>query len=130
MQDRPTHAFHGLLSSVSGQGVFGFALSALPQSITDHPQCGLPTVTLPAGRAGFPHGIPAWFVLDVVVPAADDKMRLAPDDLAADLKPTRFETLCHDDRLCAGVPHVRDRSLKQYPGFAPVRPIIILDDSR
>src|SRR5438034_11706906 len=69
-------------------------------------------------------------MLHVIVPTADDKMRFGPDDLATDLKPTRFQTLSHNDRLRASVPHVDHRSTKQLPGIAPIGSIVIGNRSR
>src|SRR5262245_54787156 len=68
-------------------------------------------------------------MLDVVMSAADHKVGLAPDDLAADFKPTGFETLSHNDRLHTRMPHVRYRSSKQVPRFAPVGAIVVANGS-
>src|ERR1041385_7984441 len=69
-------------------------------------------------------------MLHMIMSAADDKMLFTPDNLAADLKPTRFQTLSYSHRFRAGVPHVSHRSTEQLPRIAPIGSIVIANRSR
>src|SRR5215831_3439473 len=99
MPNRPPHTFHRLLCSMPGECIFRFVVSALGQSIADQPEGRLSAVPLPTGRTRFPYGIPTGLMLHVVVSTADHKVGLSPDDLAADVEPTGFQTLSHNDGL-------------------------------
>src|SRR5262245_37856840 len=68
-------------------------------------------------------------MLHVVVTTADHKMGFSPDDLAADLEPTGFQTLSHSNRLHTRMPDIGHRSGKQVPGFAPIGPIVVANGS-
>src|SRR5262249_14482544 len=68
-------------------------------------------------------------MLHVVVSAADHKVVLSPDDLAAAFKPTGFQTLSHSDRLHTRMPDIGHRSGKQGPCLAPVGAIVVANGS-
>ena len=81
--DRAAHALDRLLGAVSP------ALLALPAAIRIHagdfPERGLRAVALPVAGLARAHRVPAGLVLPVKIAAAQDKVRLGPDDLSAKL---------------------------------------------
>src|SRR5262249_17485572 len=125
MHDGPAHALHRLLRSVSREGVLGFPFTALGQPIANGPKRGLTAITLPMGRVGAPDGIPARFMLHMIMTATDREMGFGPDDLAADLKIGCFEALGHDDGPRSRVPDIGNRPGKQFPCLSPIGTIIV-----
>src|SRR5438067_13620240 len=77
--DRAAHAFDRLL------GAMPPALLALPVAerivVGDLPDCRLRAVALPVARLALAHGVPAAFVLPMIMAAAQDEVLLGPDDL-------------------------------------------------
>jgi hypothetical protein len=78
IDDRPRHAFDGLLRAVLGLGFLGLGANL--------PQGSLRAIPVPMPGLAFPDRIPARFVLPVIVAAADSEFWLGPDDLAADFE--------------------------------------------
>src|SRR5438445_4678537 len=83
--DRAAHAFDRLLGAVPP------ALLALPVAerivVGDLPDCRLRAVGLPVAGLTLAHGVPAAFVLPMIMAAAQDEVLLDPDDLSAPLQP-------------------------------------------
>ncbi len=113
--DRPAHALDRLLRAVHRLGVL--------RPAGDLPQGGLLAVAGPVALAA--HGIPAGFVLPVVVTPPEHQPVLGPDDLRPDLEARRDQALGHRRGVQGAVPHVCDVAGEQRPGLAPVRPVVV-----
>src|SRR4029077_12741461 len=80
--NRPAHALDGFLSRMTGLRFY---------RLVDLPQRRLSPVALP--MSGVTHGIPARLVLDVIVAAANRKVRFGPDDLHPNLKAGSYQRI-------------------------------------
>jgi hypothetical protein len=92
----------------------------------DVPNRALLAVSGPFALAAFSDGVPAGFVLPVVIAPANCEMRLSPNDLGPHLEALRLERPRNLRGKLAGMPDVGGISGKQLPGLTPVRPIIVL----
>src|SRR5438874_13332247 len=81
VDDRTAHALDRLLRAVAP------ALLALSIAerivICDLPNCGLGAVTLPMASLAFAHGVPAVFMLPMIIATAQSEVLLDPDNLSA-----------------------------------------------
>ena len=66
-------------------------------------------------------------MLPMVMPAAERKAVLGPDDLGADLEAHRCQASPARAGVAPGVPDIGDRAWKQRPGIAPVRAVVVGD---
>ena len=91
VDDRTAHALDRLLRAVPP------ALLALSITerivIRDLPDCGLRAVALPVASLAFAHGIPAVFMLPMIVAAAQREVLLDPDNLSAQRQPASSEVI-------------------------------------
>src|ERR1700687_3532936 len=92
----------------------------------DGPEARLGPPALPLAGLPFPHRVPAWLMLKVVVAAADDDVVFSPDNLRASQKAGRLKTLLHHGRMQGAMPNIADIASEKHPSFAPVRTIIIV----
>src|SRR5215469_4099168 len=79
--DRPAHAFDRLLGAVPP--ALRVVLVAKRIVVGDLPECRLRAVALPVGRLAIAHGIPAAFVLPMIMAAAQREGLPRPHDLGA-----------------------------------------------
>src|SRR5262249_14018207 len=77
--------------------------------------------------AGFAlaHGVPAAFVLPVIITAAQREMLLRPDDLSAQLEPAGRQPRGDEIAVHRAVPDIGGISRKQRIGLLPVRAIVV-----
>jgi hypothetical protein len=71
------------------------------------------------------HAVPAGLVLPVKIAAAENKVRLGPDNLGAQLEPASGETGGNDVAVQSSVPDIRYIPGEQRIGFSPVGAIIV-----
>src|SRR5262252_1286595 len=76
IEDCTPRKFHRLLCAVSSAIIFWLERPALESVVCRIPNCALCTVSSPVSIAAFTHGIPARFMLAVIVSPANNEMRL------------------------------------------------------
>jgi hypothetical protein len=109
--DRAAHALDRLLCAVAP---ILLALSIAEWiTIGDLPDCGLRAVALPVAGLALAHGVPAAFVLPVIIATAQREMLLRPDDLSAQLKPASRQAGGNDVGVHSPVPDISDIPSKQ-----------------
>src|SRR5580693_2302436 len=123
VDDRTTHALDRLLRAVPP------ALLALRIAkgivIGDLPDGGLRAATLPVAGPALAHGVPAGFVLPVIIAATQGEVLFGPDDLSARLQPASNEVGSHDIAVQRAVPDISDIPSKQRIGLPPVGAIVV-----
>src|SRR5712672_2340115 len=116
--DRAAHAFDRLL------GAMPPVLLALPVAerivVGDLPDCRLRAVALPVARLALAHGVPAAFVLPMIMAAAQDEVLLGPDDLGAELQPAGGQIGGDNIAVQSPVPYVSDIPGEQRISLPPV----------
>src|SRR4029077_1515384 len=104
VDDRAAHAFDRLLSAVPP------ALLALRVAerivVGELPDRSLGAVTAPMAALALAHGVPAGFVLPMIVATAQGEVLLGPDDLSARLQPASREIGGDDVAVQSPVPGI------------------------
>ena len=124
VEQRAAHQLHRLLGAVAGDDIVA-SFAAKPIQVCHLPKRRLFPVAAPSGRLPLANGVPARFMLPVIVAAAQRKVLLGPDDLAADFKAGAFQRLRDGDRVDPGMPDVGDIARKQIVGRRPVDALIV-----
>src|SRR5215213_4769659 len=74
-----------------------------------------------------PHGIPAGFVLPVLVATANRNIVLRPDDTCPEIEAGCDQAFRPLMEVQTRAPNIGNITGEQCPGFAPVRPGVVLD---
>src|ERR1700731_3845584 len=123
VDDRTAHALDRLLRAVPP------ALLALRIAkgivIGDLPDGGLRAATLPVAGPALAHGVPAGFVLPVIIAATQGEVLFGPDDLSARLQPASRQTGGGDIAVQSPVPNIGDIPGEQRIGLPPVDAIVV-----
>src|SRR6267378_778275 len=86
-----------------------FALRVAKRIVVgDLPDGRLPAVALPVASPALAHGVPAGFVLPVIIAAAQGEVLFGPDDLSAWLQPASSQTGGNNVTVQSPVPDVGD----------------------
>jgi len=104
--DRAAHALDRLLGAVSPTVLALWVAKRVV--VGDLPDRRLGAVTLPVADLALAHGVPAGFVLPVVIAAAQGEVLLGPDDLSAQHKPASRKTGGDDVAVQSSVPDIGD----------------------
>jgi len=89
------------------------------------PERCLGPVTLPMAGLALAYGVPAAFVLPVIIAPAQCEMLLGPDDLSAHLQPASRQTGGDDVTVHRPVPDISDISREQRIRLPPVSSIVV-----
>src|SRR6516162_1485378 len=89
------------------------------------PERCLGPVTLPMAGLALAYGVPAAFVLPVIIAPAQCEMLLGPDDLSAHLQPASRQAGGDDVAVHRPVPDISDISREQRIGLPPVSAIVV-----
>src|SRR6516165_6270162 len=123
VDDRAAHALDRLLRAVA-KALFALSIAEWI-TIGDLPDCGLRAVALPVAGLALAHGVPAAFVLPVIIATAQREMLLRPDDLRAQLEPTSCQPDGGDVAEQSRVPDISDIASKQCISLPPVGAIVV-----
>ena len=80
---------------------------------------------LPVAALALAHGVPAGFVLPVIIAAAQGEVLLGPDDLSARLQPASGQIGGDDVAVQSPVPDIGDIPGEQRIGLPPVGAIVV-----
>ena len=83
------HALDGLLGAMAGLILLVFSTDGA--NVRDVPDGALLSIASPVTRAAFPHRIPAWLVLPMIISTSDDDSPLPPNQLRSDLEIDRLK---------------------------------------
>src|SRR5215472_16986610 len=89
------------------------------------PDCCLRAVAGPVAGLALAHGVPAAFVLPVIIAAAQREMLLRPNDLRAQLKPASRQAGGDDITVHSPVPNIGGISREQRIGLPPIGAIVV-----
>src|ERR1019366_9714112 len=98
--------------------------------IGDLPKRGLSAVSIPVRGLAPAHGIPARFVLPVVVAPAQGEVLFGPDDLRADSEVRLLQSPRYLGCMQTGMPDVGDVAGKQSIRSCPVDSVIVRNAAR
>src|SRR5215472_8735334 len=123
VDDRAAHRFDRLLRAVPPALL---ALRAAKRIVVRKlPDCCLRAVAGPVAGLAFAHGVPAAFVLPVIIVAAQREMLLRPNDLSAQLEPASRQPRGDDIAVHRPVPDIGGISPEQRIGLLPVGAIVV-----
>src|ERR1700720_3990280 len=121
--DRTAHALDRLLRAMSPTLL---ALRVAERIVVgDLPDRRLRAVALPVADLAFAHGVPAGFVLPMIIAAAQGEVLFGPDDLSARLQPASRQTGGGDIAVQSPVPNIGDIPGEQRIGLPPVDAIVV-----
>src|SRR5215469_5246132 len=123
VDDRAAHRLDRLLRAVPPNFL---ALRAAKRIVVGElPDCRLRAVAGPVAGLALAHGVPAAFVLPVIIAAAQREMLLRPNDLSAQLKPASRQPGGDDIAVRRPMPDIGGISRKQRIGLPPVGAIVV-----
>src|SRR6267378_2660634 len=103
-----------------------FALRVAKRIVVgDLPDGRLPAVALPVASPALAHGVPAGFVLPVIIAAAQGEVLFGPDDLSAQLQPAGGQAGGDDIPVQSPVPNIGDIPGEQRIRLPPVGAIVV-----
>src|ERR1700746_1406684 len=121
--DRTAHALDRLLGTVPP------ALLALTVAerivVDDLPDRRLRAVAAPMTALALAHGVPAGFVLPVIIAAAQREVLLGPDDLSTKLQPASSQTGGDDVAVQGPMPDIGHVPREQRIGHPPAGAIVV-----
>src|SRR5215472_2747434 len=123
VDDRTAHRLDRLLRAVPPALL---ALRAAKRIVVgEFPDRCLRAVAGPVAGFALAHGVPAAFVLPVIIAAAQREMLLRPDDLSAQLEPTPRHPGGDDIAVHRPVPDIGRISREQRIGLPPIGAIVV-----
>src|SRR5215471_12380188 len=123
VDDRAAHRFDRLLRAMPPTFLAPRAAERIV--VGELPDRRLRAVAGPVAGLALAHGVPAAFVLPVIIAAAQREMLLRPDDLSAQLEPATRQAGGDDIAVHRPMPDIGGISREQRIGLLPIGAIVV-----